>query len=243
MALLYYDNSNKSVVITTKEGKVKEYKKYLDTIKRAALFGGIDEAELESMLGCLGARAESFGKVEYLLRVGDSPEAVGLLLAGSALVIQEDYWGNRNIRGRIEPGQVFAEAFACVPGAVMDVSVAAEADGAVLWLNVGRILRTCPTACSRHSRVIRNLLSDLAEKSLASGEKLTHISKRSTREKLLSYLSAEARRQGGTEFSISFNRQQLADYLSVERSAMSAELSRMQRDGLIRADKNRFVLK
>lgn len=218
-------------------------KEFLSLLKRTALFNGIDEAEIEAMLGCLGAKTADFGKGEYLLRVGDSPEALGLLLSGSVLVVQEDYWGNRNIRARIMPGQVFAESFACVPGAVMDVSVLADEPSRVLWLNVGRVLHTCPTACSHHSRMIRNLLSDLAANNLRTNEKLTHISRRSTREKLLSYLSAEAQRQGKSEFSIPFNRQQLADYLSVERSAMSAELSKMQKDDLLSVVKNCFSLK
>lgn len=218
-------------------------KEFLSLLKRTALFNGIDEVEIEAMLGCLGAKAEDFNKGEYLLRVGDSPEALGLLLDGSVLVIQEDYWGNRNIRARIMPGQVFAESFACVPGAVMDVSVLTDEPSRVLWLNVGRVLHTCPTACSHHSRMIRNLLSDLAANNLRTNEKLTHISRRTTREKLLSYLSAEAQRQGKSEFSVPFNRQQLADYLSVERSAMSAELSKMQKDGLLSAVKNCFFLK
>ncbi|MDD2956707.1 MAG: Crp/Fnr family transcriptional regulator [Oscillospiraceae bacterium] len=214
--------------------------KNLSLLKRSALFLGVDEGEIESMLGCLGAKTQDYGKEEYVLREGDSPEAVGLLLSGGILIVQEDYWGNRNIRARIVPGQVFAEAFACVPGAVMDVSVLTDEKSRVLWLNVQRVLHTCPSACAHHSRMIRNLLSDLAENSLRANEKLTHISRRSTREKLLSYLSAEARRQGRAEFFIPFNRQQLADYLSVERSAMSAELSRMQRDGILSVDKNRF---
>ena len=218
-------------------------KEFLSLLKRTALFNGIDEAEIEAMLGCLGAKAEDFNKGEYLLRVGDSPESLGLLLSGSVLVVQEDYWGNRNIRARIMPGQVFAESFACVPGAVMDVSVLTDEQSRVLWLNVGRVLHTCPTACSHHSRMIRNLLSDLAANNLRTNEKLTHISRRTTREKLLSYLSAEAQRQGKSEFSVPFNRQQLADYLSVERSAMSAELSKMQKDGLLSVEKNRFSLK
>ena len=218
-------------------------KDYFGLLKRTALFHGIDEAEIESMLGCLGAKAEDFNKDEYLFRVGDSPEALGLLLDGSVLVIQEDYWGNRNIRARIMPGQVFAESFACVPGAVMDVSVLTDEPSRVLWLNVGRELHTCPSACLHHSRMIRNLLSDLAASNLRTNEKLTHISRRTTREKLLSYLSAEAQRQGKSEFSVPFNRQQLADYLSVERSAMSAELSKMQKDGLLSVVKNCFSLK
>ncbi|MDD3244233.1 MAG: Crp/Fnr family transcriptional regulator [Eubacteriales bacterium] len=218
-------------------------KDFLPLLKRTALFSGIDETEIASMLGCLGAKTGDYAKGVYILRVGDSPASVGLLLSGTVLVVQEDYWGNRNIRARITPGQVFAEAFACVPGAVMDVSVAADEPSSVLWLNVGRVLHTCPTACSHHSRMIRNLLSDLAANNLRANEKLTHISRRSTREKLLSYLSAEAQRQGKAAFSIPFNRQQLADYLSVERSAMSAELSKMQKEGLLTVERNNFSLK
>ena len=218
-------------------------KDFLNLLKRTTLFGGMDEHEIEAMLGCLGAKTESFTKGDYLLRVGDSPDSLGLLLSGSALVVEEDYWGNRNIRARIAPGQVFAEVFACVPGAVMDVSVLTEESSRVLWLTVGRVLRICPAACPHHNRMIHNLLSDLAANNLRTNQKLTHISRRSTREKLLSYLSAEARRQGKSTFFIPFNRQQLADYLSVERSAMSAALSKMQKEGVLTYDKNFFSLK
>lgn len=216
--------------------------KYSETLKRSILFSGIDETEMNSMLGCLDARTEKFRKNDYILRVGDSPDKIGILLSGNALVIQEDYWGNRDIRTRLVPGQTFAESFACVPGAVMDVSVVTGEDSEVMWLSVGHIMHTCPNACAYHSRMIQNLLSDLARNSLIENEKLTHISCRTTRAKLLSYLSAEARRQGKTEFTIPFNRQQLADYLSVERSAMSSELSRMQKDGILTLNKNYFKL-
>ena len=217
--------------------------KYSETLKISILFSGIDETEMNSMLVCLDARTEKFRKNDYMLRVGDSPDKIGILLSGSALVVQEDYWGNRDIRTRIVPGQTFAESFACVPGAVMDVSVVTGEDSEVMWLSVGHIMHTCSKVCAYHSRMIQNLLSDLARNSLRENEKLTHISCRTTRAKLLSYLSAEARRQGRNEFTIPFNRQQLADYLSVERSAMSSELSRMQKDGLITLNKNYFKLK
>ncbi len=215
---------------------------FFDVLKSSVLFGGIDEGEIASMLYCLDARTVSYRKNDYVLRVGDSPQSVGLLLRGGVLVVQEDFWGSRNIRARIMPSEVIAESFACVPGAVMDVSVVADEDSALLWLDVRRILQTCPAACSHHSRMIRNLLCDLAANNLRASEKLTHISKRSTREKLLSYLSAEAQRQGAFKFTIPFNRQQLADYLSVERSAMSAELSKMQKDGLLTLNKSSFTL-
>lgn len=128
-------------------------------------------------------------------------------------------------------------------GAVMTVSVMAEEDCTVLFLNVKRILTTCSSACAHHSRIIRNLLSDLAAKNLAYNEKLTHITQRTTRAKLLSYFSAAARKSGSVEFDIPFSRQQMADYLSVERSGLSLELSRMRKEGLIDFHKNHFVLK
>jgi len=211
-------------------------------LKNVPIFTGIDEQELTSMLGCLDAKRETFPKGEYLFHEGDRAEAVGLLLSGSVLVIQEDFWGNRNLMTRIGPGQIFAEAFACSPGAVLNVSVVADEPCDVMWLNVRRILTTCPSACAHHTRMIRNLLSDLAGKNLRFNEKLTHMGQRTTRKKLLSYLSAEAQRQGSSAFEIPFSRQQLADYLSVERSAMSAELCRLRDDGVLRFDRNHFVL-
>lgn len=211
-------------------------------LKNAPIFTGINEQELTSMLGCLEAKTEAFPKGEYLFHTGDRAEAMGLLLSGSAFVIQEDFWGNRNLMTRIGLGQLFAEAFACSPGAVLNVSVVADEPCVVIWLNVRRILTTCPSACAHHTRMIRNLLSDLAGKNLRFNEKLTHMGQRTTRKKLLSYLSAEAQRQGSSSFEIPFSRQQLADYLSVERSAMSAELCRLRDDGVLRFDRNHFVL-
>lgn len=217
-------------------------KNNLEILQTSAVFRGVDAGEITSMLHCLGAKVVSCAKGEFLLHTGDAPEAVGLLLSGSLLVLQEDYWGNRNIRTRIAPGRAFAEPFACIPGAVMDVSVQADESCTVLWLQASRILTTCPTSCPCHSRIIRNLVSDLAENNLRANEKLTHLCKRTTREKLLSYLSAEAQRQGKTDFIIPFNRQQLADYLSVERSAMSAALSKMQQEGLLTMQRSHFTL-
>ena len=141
-----------------------------------------------------------------------------------------------------DTGQLFAEAFACSPGAVLNIAVAAEAPCTVLFLNVRRILTMCPTTCAHHSRMIRNLLSDLAGKNLRFTEKLTHMGQRTTREKLLSYLSAEAQRCGDAEFDIPYSRQQLADYLSVERSGLSAELCRMRDEGILAFHKNHFKL-
>ena len=218
-------------------------KEMLSVLRTSGIFSGISEEETEKMLHCLEVRPETFQKDEYILRAGDRVEAFGLVITGKVLIIQEDFWGNRNILAAVGAGHCFAETFACSPGAVLNVSVMAQTNVQVLFLNVKRILTTCPSTCSHHSRMIRNLLSELAEKNLRLNEKITHLGQRSRRAKILSYLSAEAQRHSSAEFDIAFSRQQLADYLSVDRSGLSMELSRMQEEGLLEYRKNHFVLK
>ncbi|MDO4573000.1 MAG: Crp/Fnr family transcriptional regulator [Clostridia bacterium] len=217
--------------------------KYLKVIKNAALFGGIADGELAAMLDCLAAEERRYGRGEYILRAGDSTDSIGLMLSGSALIIQEDYWGNRNIIGRAAQSDLFAESFACSPSSRLNVSVVAEGDCAVLWLGIARVLTACPSACAHHSKMVRNLLSELASKNLSLNEKLTHTGQRTIREKALSYLSSQAQKQSSREFDIPFSRQQLADYLSVERSALSAELSKLRGAGVIDFRKNHFTIK
>ena len=123
------------------------------------------------------------------------------------------------------------------------MSVEAESAVTVMFLRIKRVLSVCPSACSHHSRIIRNLLGELAEKNLRLNEKLTHMGQRTTRAKLMSYFSAEAQRRGGYEFDIPFSRQQLADYLGVERSGLSLELGKMRDEGLLDFHKSHFLLK
>lgn len=213
------------------------------TIRTSRIFSGIAGEELESMLRCLDAKTVHFSKGAYILRSGDTVESLGLMVAGTAFIIQEDFWGNRNILSSIEQGQCFGETFACAPGAVLNVSVVTQSQATVLFLNVKRILTMCPSTCAHHSRIIRNLLSDLANKNLHFNEKVTHLGQRTTRAKLLSYLSAEAQRHNSAEFDIPFSRQQLADYLSVERSGLSLELCKLRDEGLLEFHKSHFLLK
>lgn len=218
-------------------------KDFLPVLRSSPLFSGISAEEASAMLSCLQAEKKDFPKEAFLLHAGDTAESIGLILSGSILVIQEDIWGNRNILSKAGPGQTFAAAYACAPGSVLNVNVFAETPVTALFLNVKRILNVCPSACTYHSRIIRNLLSDLAEKNLRFSEKLTHMSQRTTRDKLMSYLSAEAQRLGTYEFDIPFSRQQLADYLGVERSGLSLELGKMRSEELLDFHKNHFALK
>ena len=157
--------------------------------------------------------------------------------------MQEDIWGNRNILSKAGPGQAFAAAYACAPGSRLNVSVMAETPVTAMFINVKRILDVCPSACSHHSRVLRNLLGELAEKNLRLGEKLTHMGQRTTRAKIMSFLSAEAQRRRACEFEIPFSRQQFADYLGVERSGLSQELGRLKKEGLLDYHKSHFILR
>lgn len=218
-------------------------KVFLSVLRASQLFSGISDNELTSMLYCLDAKKEGFPKEAFVLRAGDTADSIGFVLSGSVLIIQEDIWGNRNILAKAVPGQTFAAAYACASGSVLNVSVMAETPVTVMFLNVKRILNVCPSACPHHSRVIRNLLGELAEKNLRFSEKLTHMGQRTTRSKIMSYLSAEAQRIGVYEFDIPFSRQQLADYLGIDRSGLSLEIGKMKKDGLLDYHRNHFVLK
>ena len=218
-------------------------KDFLPVIRSSQLFSGTSEEELTAMLSCLKAEKKDFPKEAFVLRAGDAADSIGLVLSGNILVIQEDIWGNRNILSKAGAGQTFAAAYACAPGSVLNVSVMTETPVTAMFLNVRRILTVCPSACSHHSRIIRNLLGEMAEKNLRLSEKLTHMGQRGTRAKLMSYLSSEAQRLGKYEFDIPFSRQQLADYLAVERSGLSLELGKMKKDGVLDYHKSHFILK
>ena len=213
----------------------------LTILTECALFHGLREAQIREMLPCLSARQSRFRRGQFLLRAGDRVAIGGILLSGEAEVLQEDFWGNRNLLAAIGPGDLFAEAFACAH-AVSPVSVLCKTDGSVLYLNVRAVFSPCEKACAQHKALSQNLIRVLAEKNMQLNEKAGFLSQRTTREKLLAYLSAQARRAGSASFRIPFDRQQLADFLSVNRSAMSAELSRMQREGLLCADRSSFTL-
>lgn len=216
--------------------------KYENLIK-TKLFRGIEAEDLKAMLQCLGAFTQNYKKDEVIYRTGERILAMGIVMSGSVNVENHDVRGNKNILDNIGCGQVFAEAYACVPGERMMVDATAAEDTEILFLNVGKVLKTCPKSCVFHSRLIANLLEVLAIKNLNLTRKISHISPKTIRERLLSYLSFQAMQQGEYDFEIPFNRQQLADYLGVDRSAMSNELGKMQREGLLVCKKSRFHLR
>ncbi|MEA5050108.1 MAG: Crp/Fnr family transcriptional regulator [Oscillospiraceae bacterium] len=207
------------------------------------LFRGTSREEIESMLGCLGASVKRYEKGQTILRAGEPATSMGLVLAGGAHIESDDVWGNRSILAHVGPGQLFAETYACIPGEALLVNVIAAEKSEVLFLQASRLLSTCGNACAYHNRLIANLLQICARKNLELSRRILHTGARSIRGRLLSYLSEQAKLTGSFEFSIPFNRQQLADYLGVDRSALSNELSKMRAEGLLRCEKNAFSLR
>lgn len=217
-------------------------KQYINLIKNTTIFDGINESEIESVLKCLSVTTQDYSRGEFIFRFGDKIESIGLVLEGAVNISYDDFWGNSNIITKISKGDFFAETYALVENCTSNINAISTLSTKVMFFNVKKLLDTCSPSCTFHTRLIRNLLSMMAQKNLHINEKLRHVTKRTTKEKLLSYLSSESKKAQSSDFDIPFNRQQLADYLSVDRSALSNELSKMQKDGILEFDKSHFRL-
>lgn len=207
------------------------------------LFRGSSPQEIEAMLGCLAARERRYKAGTRIHRMGDVIATAGVVLEGSVRIESVDRWGNVSVLGVKKVGEMFGEAYAAVPNEPLMVDVIAAEDTAVLFLNLAKMLTTCTHACPHHARVSASVAAIIARQSLSLSRRILHVAPKTTRGKVLAYLSDVAERTGENEFDIPFDRQQLADYLGVDRSALSAELSRMQKAGLIETRRSHFVLK
>ena len=217
-------------------------KEFLAILQKCPLFLGMTEENVRAVLGCLGAEAAGYAKRDLVLAEGEPARNVGIVLSGGVQIVRMDYFGNRSILANIGPGGLFGESFACAGVEELPVSVVAVEDTQVLLIDCARITQTCSGACDFHQQMIYNLMKVVAGKNLIFHEKLEITSKRTTRDKLLAYLALQAKKQDSAEFSVPFDRQELADYLEVDRSGLSAEISKMKKEGLIRCEKNRFAL-
>jgi len=213
-----------------------------DILAKCVLFDGIRPEDRAPMLGCLGARVLEVAKNQFVFREGDPANLVGIVLEGSVQMMREDYYGNRSIVARIEPTGMFGESFACADVRTFPISVVAVEDSKVLLIDSRRITVTCSNACGFHNRMIYNMLKVVANKNLVLNQKIEVTSKRTTREKLMTYLMTQAKLHQSDTFTIPYDRQALADYLEVERSAMSAEISKLRKDGVIDCEKSTFRL-
>ena len=218
-------------------------KEYFAVLRSCPLFQGIAEEDFAAVLDCLGGNIVRFAKRETILSEGEPVRYMGIVLSGSAQVVQVDYFGNRSIVANLEPSELFAESFACAGVKEMPVQVVAnEDDTAVLWIDHLRITQPYGNDCGFYRKLIDNLLKIAATKNLAFHQKVEILSKRTTREKLMAYLMLQAKKNHSSSFTIPFDRQELADYLGVDRSGLSAEISKLRREGVFQCERNHFTL-
>ena len=215
-------------------------KEYIGFIEKCPLFSGIAEEELLKMLDCMGAVVKGYKRNEFIFRAEEKAGRIGVVLCGSIQIIREDYNGNCSINSVIAAPGIFAEAFACTGKKKFPVSAAAREECTVLFLDYGKMEKVCTEGSS--FKVISNLLNIVAKKNVILDKKIEVLSKCTTREKIMTYLFSEARSRGSSSFTIPYNRQELADFLCVERSAMSAEISKLCREGVIETKKSSFRL-
>lgn len=211
-------------------------------LKQTKLFSGMNDEDTLAMLNCMQANMVSYKKGEYVYRQGEHIDNIAILVKGKLLIQRDDFWGNRTIINPISPGEIFGEAYAAPESGSLLNDVVADTDCDVIFINIRKMLTVCSNSCRFHSMVIQNLFYAISEKNRYLVQKLVHTSKRSTRAKLISYLSDEAKKNNSNSFTIPFNRQQLADFLSVDRSAMSNELCKMRDEGMLEFNRSHFTL-
>jgi len=221
--------------------KTKKTKDIYETVTNNMLWDGIEYGEFEKIFGCIEAKTESYKKGDIILLSGDTVKSIGIILSGSVNVIKEDADGNITILTELTAPELFAEVFACAGIDHSPVTVQASEDSKVMFINFQKIIAACSHTCNFHTKLIENMLKLIAKKTLMLNQKIEILSKRTTREKLLAFFDMQ---RGGTakKFTIPYDREELAQYLCVERSAMSKELCKMRDDGLIKFKKNKFEI-
>ncbi len=217
--------------------------KYMNLLRRARIFRGVEEKDILSMLDCLAAVKKRFARGEFLYRAGESAGMAALVLDGMFHIDREDYWGNNSILADVSAGELLGEVYSFLDDEPVRINAVAVKDSVVLLLDVKKIFRVCSAVCPHHAQLIRNFAYVLAVKNRELTRKLEYISQRTTRDKLLSYLSDQSIKQGSPSFDVPFNRQQMADFLAVDRSAMSKELGKLRDEGVLEFNKNHFKLK
>lgn len=217
-------------------------KNYLSVLKKTQLFSGVNDDEIETMLSCLQAEFKTYKKGEYIIRQGEPITSIMILLRGKSNIQHDDYWGNRSIVNVITPGEMFGESYIAPDSSALLNDVFSVEDTEVVFIDPKRIITVCSSSCKFHSKIVQNMFFAISEKNRKLVQKIGYMAKRTTKDKLINYLSDEAAQQKSSTITIPFNRQQLADFLSVDRSAMSNELCKMRDEGLIEFEKNVFKL-
>lgn len=216
--------------------------KFFDVLSTCPLFERVSRNNYEKMLRCFGAQVVTIKKNGAVFHEGQAATKVGIVLTGAIQTVRDDYLGNRSILSMAGPGQLFAEGFACAGVEAMPVSVVASTDSQVMLIDCSHIMTLCHNVCPFHSQMVRNLLHSVAQSNLQLNQKIEILSKRTTKEKVMAYLLSEAKIHGSNDFDIPYDRQGLADYLGVERSAMSAVIGKLRDDGFIKVHRRHFQL-
>ena len=204
------------------------------------LFHGIKPDELNAMLGCIGYHIGTFKKGDIVAFEGDNLKRIGIIISGAVDMVKEDLWGNKTMLVRMRKDELFGETFACGSDSLSVVTFMVSEDAKVLFMPFDRVMHSCTMACQFHHRLIENMVKIIADKNRDLMRKVDVVSKRTIREKLLAYLSIQAQVQDSRYFEIPMGRVELAEYLCVDRSALTRELAKMKEDGLIDYDKNCF---
>lgn len=221
--------------------KVKNYvENHMDEFKNQPLFYGIGEEHLMPMFQCLGTYIRTFQKDDFIIFCEEPVKCVGIILDGTVQMIKEDLWGNRSTLVTMGNGDLFGESFTCGDCLFAKVSFVAVSSVKVLFLPFDKVMHSCSMACVFHHRLIENMVRLIANKNIKLMEKLDITTKRTLREKISAYLSDQAQQNNSRYFIIPLGRLQLAEYLCVDRSALTRELNIMKEEGLIDFEKNTF---
>ena len=220
------------------KGNMEEY---INNLEKCILFKGIENSQILPMLKCLDFKINEYKKNQLVFQNGDKIDKSGIVLKGELQIVQYDYFGNRSILSQIGENQLFGVAYSLCD-LTLPICIEASQDSLILFINPHKITTPCKKLCQNHLVLINNLLSILAMKNVSQNQKIECLSKRTTREKILNYLTRISMQNNSKTFKIPYNRQELADYLCVERSAMSAEIGKLQKDGFIKTNKNYFEI-
>ncbi|MGL4392926.1 MAG: Crp/Fnr family transcriptional regulator [Fusobacteriaceae bacterium] len=217
-------------------------KTYLKTLRGVFLFNEMPDEDILKIITCLNGHVKNFERDEEIFMQGEKISEIGIILEGEVYVNKDDFFGNRNIITQISPAGIFGEAFVLANISKIPVTVTSKTPSKILFINFKKVFSGCSSSCNFCSTMINNMLQSIAKKNVILNEKLEILSKRTTREKIISYLETQAIKSGAKNFVIPFSRQELADFLNVDRSALSRELSKLKSEGLINFEGEKFSL-
>lgn len=216
--------------------------KYLNLLKKLPLFFNLSDNEILFILKFFNFSEENFDKNNLIFQAGNPITKIGIIISGELNIIKEDFWGNRNILEKFKSGEIFGEVFALSKRSTPNLSVEASQNCKILFLDLKDFLINNPKNPFEIYKFLNNIFQISLKKNILLTQKIEHITKKSLKEKIISFLSAEALKNKSNSFDIKFDRQELADYLSVDRSALSRELSTLKKQKILDYNKNHFTL-